>query len=163
MKTKLQLLFITLVIFTGINHVAAQGTAFTYQGRLNNGTNPASGSYDFTFAVFNAATSGTQSGVTLTNTATAVSNGLFIVTLDFGGGIFTGTNYWLAVGVRTNGNGTFTALTPLQPITQTPYAVYSPNAGTSVSATTAAAANSVASSSVTAAGIASGQVVKSID
>ena len=26
----------------------AQGTAFTYQGRLDSGTNPAAGSYDFT-------------------------------------------------------------------------------------------------------------------
>ena len=146
-----------------LSTVFAQGTAFTYQGQLTSGNSPANGSYDLTFALFNAGGGGAQSGVTLTNTATAVTNGLFIVTLDFGGGIFNGTNYWLAIGVRTNGNGTFTALLPRQQITPVPYAIYSPNAGTSVSATTAAAANSVASGSVTAAGIASGQVVKSLD
>jgi hypothetical protein len=134
----------------------AQGTAFTYQGRLDSGTNPAAGSYDFTFAVFNAATGGAQSGVTLTNPAIAVSNGLFTTMIDFGG-IFSGTNYWLAVGVRTNGNGAFTALSPRQPLTPVPYAIYAPNAGTSVSAGTAGTADNVASGSVTGAGIAAGQ------
>jgi len=30
----------------------AQGTAFTYQGRLNSGTNPANGTYDFVFEIY---------------------------------------------------------------------------------------------------------------
>jgi hypothetical protein len=47
----------------------AQGTAFTYQGRLNDGGSPASGSYDLTFALFDAATSGNQVGGTVTNLA----------------------------------------------------------------------------------------------
>src|SRR6202030_1926600 len=59
-----------------------------------------------------------------TNTATAGSNGLFTVTMDFGPGVFTGTNYWLDVAVRTNGGGAFTELTPRQPLTPTPYAIY---------------------------------------
>jgi endosialidase-like protein len=169
MKTKLHFLFSTvaLLAFSTFNSqfstVFAQGTAFTYQGQLASGGLPANGSYDLTFALFNASSGGVQSGVTLTNTATAVSNGLFAVTLDFGGGIFNGTSYWLAVGVRTNGGGTFTALTPLQQILPVPYAVYSANAGTSVSATTAATANTVTANSVTAASIASGQVVKSLN
>jgi hypothetical protein len=32
-----------------------QGTAFTYQGRLNNGANPANGGYDLTFSLFGVA------------------------------------------------------------------------------------------------------------
>ena len=32
----------------------AQGTAFTYQGWLNDGTGPANGSYDLTFALHSA-------------------------------------------------------------------------------------------------------------
>jgi len=31
--------------------VRAQGTAFSYQGRLNDGGNPASGTYDLTFSL----------------------------------------------------------------------------------------------------------------
>jgi hypothetical protein len=68
----------------------AQGTAFTYQGRLTDQGNPANGSYDLTFAVFDALTDGTQASGTLTNASTSVSNGLFTVTLDFGQGVFTG-------------------------------------------------------------------------
>ena len=32
----------------------AQGTAFTYQGRLNDGANPANGDYDLRFAIYDA-------------------------------------------------------------------------------------------------------------
>lgn len=101
----------------------AQGTAFTYQGRLNSGTNVATGNYDFSFAIFNAVTGGTQQGGGLTNATTAVSNGLFTVTLDFGNQ-FPGAARWLEMAVRTNGGGAFTTLAPRQPLTPTPYAVF---------------------------------------
>jgi hypothetical protein len=106
----------------------AQGTAFTYQGRLNDGANPANGSYDLTFALFNAGIGGSQVGGTVTNLDVGVTNGLFTTTLDFGG-VFTGNPLWLAMGVRTNGVGGFTGLTPFQELTPTPYANYSANAG----------------------------------
>ena len=51
MKTKIQHLFLALVLFAGISHTFAQGTAFTYQGQLNDGTNPATGSYDLRFTM----------------------------------------------------------------------------------------------------------------
>jgi hypothetical protein len=38
----------------------AQGTAFTYQGQLNNGSSPATGLYDFQFSLSNAASSGNR-------------------------------------------------------------------------------------------------------
>ena len=88
------------------------GSAFTYQGRLNDGANPANGFYDLQFAVFDASTGGSQLGSTLTSAATAVSNGLFTVTLDFGAGVFTGASRWLAIGVRTNGSGSFVPAEP---------------------------------------------------
>jgi photosystem II stability/assembly factor-like uncharacterized protein len=99
----------------------AQGTAFTFQGRLNDGAVPANGNYDLTFAIYEAAVSGSQQGAMLTN-ATTVSNGLFAVTLDFGNQ-FPGGARWLAIGVRTNGGGTFVTLSPRQPLTPAPYAV----------------------------------------
>ena len=127
MKTKLQLLFIGLAMFAGIHQAAAQGTAFTYQGRLSNGTNAANGSYDLSFALFKVASGGSAVAGPLTNSATGVSNGLFIVTLDFGN-VFNGTEYWLEIGVRTNGNGTFITLTPRQAVTPTPYAIFAEGA-----------------------------------
>jgi hypothetical protein len=98
----------------------AQGTAFTYQGRLNDGANPANGSYDLTFTLFDTASGGNQVGGVLTNTATAVSNGLFTLVLDFGAGAFTGADRWLEVGASTNGAGTFATLSPRQQVLSLP-------------------------------------------
>src|SRR5262245_38764592 len=74
----------------------AQGTAFTYQGRLDDGGSPASGTYDLTFALFDHASGVAQIGGTLTNAAIAVTNGLFTVTLDFGAQ-FPGARRWLEI------------------------------------------------------------------
>ncbi len=117
----------------------AQGTAFTYQGRLNDGTGPANGTYQLRFALFDALTVGNQVGSPLTNAPVNVSNGLFTVALDFGAN-FPGANRWLEIGVRTNGGGAFTSLIPRQPITATPYAITAGNlsgalSGTSLSGT----------------------------
>jgi trimeric autotransporter adhesin len=145
----------------------AQGTAFTYQGRLNIGTNIANGTYDLQFTMYDALANGNVAGGPLTNAATGVTNGLFTATLDFGAGVFTGADRWLQIGVRTNGSGTFVMLSPRQKLTPTPYAIYSANA------TTAGIAGGVVPGSVTGAGIASstitsgniagGQVVKSLN
>jgi hypothetical protein len=45
----------------------------------------------------------------VTNT-TAVSNGLFTVTLDFGSGVFNGPDWWLEIAARTNGAASFATL-----------------------------------------------------
>jgi hypothetical protein len=107
----------------------AQGqgtTAFTYQGRLNDGVNLASGAYDLTFALYDASSGGGQLGSTITNTGTSLSNGLFTVTLDFGAN-YPGASRWLEVGVRTNGGGAFTTM-PRQQLTPAPYALTASNA-----------------------------------
>ena len=107
----------------------AQGTAFTYQGRLLSGTNATTGTYDLRFAVFDTLANGTgmQQGNALTNSSTLVSNGLFTVTLDFGNQ-FPGALRWLEIAVRTNGAGTFLTLTPRQPLNPAPYAVFAASA-----------------------------------
>ena len=110
----------------------AQGTAFTYQGRLNTGSNPANGSYNLTFTLFTTGSGGSAAAGPVTNSATAVSNGLFTVTLNFGNGLFNGTAYWLEIGVATNGSTSFQTLSPRQFLTPTPYAIYGENAGTAV-------------------------------
>ncbi len=114
----------------------AQGTAFSYQGRLNDGTNPAAGSYDMTFALFSVSNGVGQVGATLTNAATPVSSGLFAVTLDFGAN-FPGAARWLEIGVRTNGGSGYTTLTPRQKFTAVPYAITAGYAGSASTATTA--------------------------
>ena len=101
----------------------SQGTTFTYQARLNDGASPAIGLYDLRFILYNSDIGGSQSGPVLTNTAVPVSSGLFTTPLDFGPGVFLGTNYWLELAVRTNGSGGFVPLNPRQQITPSPYAI----------------------------------------
>jgi hypothetical protein len=127
MKNKLNLFaaaILTLAcLSSSLPPAFAQGTAFTYQARLQNNGTPANGSYDLKLSLFPTNQFGLPVGPVLTNIAVPVNNGLFTTTLDFGGSIFTGTNLWLDISVRTNGNGSFTELTPRQPVTPVPYAI----------------------------------------
>jgi len=117
-----------LILFTAANSLPAQGTAFTYQGQLSASGSPANGDYDFTFALFNNSSTNTgQVGSTLTNLDVGVTNGLFTVLLDFSTN-FPGASRWLAISVRSNGVGSYTALTPLQELTPAPYAVFASTA-----------------------------------
>ncbi len=119
-----------------MSDAASPATSFTYQGRLNEGANPGNGLYDFQFSLFDAPEGGNQIGVPLVNLGIGVFGGLFTTTLDFGAGVFTGTDRWLDIAVRTNGATAFTTLWPRQPVTPTPYAVYAASAGTAASSTT---------------------------
>ena len=115
---------LALLILADINYAAAQGTtAFTYQGHLNAGGNAANGFYDLSFAVYDANAGDNLIAGPITNAAVAVSNGLFTVTLDFGPGVFTGTNYWVEMAVSPIGTGTFSTLVPRQQLTPAPYAM----------------------------------------
>jgi hypothetical protein len=121
-------LALVVALFTLASGARAQGTAFTYQGRLNDAGAPANGIYDLEFRIFDAVSGGAgQVGGALTNTATPVSNGLFTVVLEFGAGIFNGANRWLQIGVRTNGGGSFAALNQRQAFSATPYAIMAGN------------------------------------
>jgi microcystin-dependent protein len=115
-------LFALVILNSQLSTASAQTTAFTYQGQLVSGAGNANGSYDMTFAVWSASVAGSFIAGPVTNTAVAVSNGLFTVTLDFGAGIFTGTNYFVEMGVRTNGGGAFATLVPRQQLTPAPAA-----------------------------------------
>ena len=121
MKNKSLLLSATLCLLTF--GVFAQSTVFTYQGQLDTNGVPYSGSAEILFTVWDA---GTNGNAIATNNAgsviTAVNNGLFTVTLDFGSGPFTGDPRFLQAEVRT-AIGPFTALAPRQPLTTAPYAL----------------------------------------
>src|SRR5689334_22891316 len=76
----------------------AQGTAFTYQGRLNSSGVPANGTYDFVFTIFASSSGLNDDFANQTNSATSVSNGLFTVALNLGDpNIFTGEDRWLEI------------------------------------------------------------------
>lgn len=127
-----QWLSVALVALTllGARHQATGfilGPAFTYHGRLQHSAAPVNGSYDLTFSLYTNVSGGSAVEGPLTNTATAVNDGLFTARLDFGQGVFDGTAYWLEIGVRTNGDGAFTILSPRHELTATPYAVYAEN------------------------------------
>src|ERR1017187_5836817 len=131
MKTKLHrfyYLFITLALLSALNvqlsTAFAQGTVFSYQGRLYDGANPANGRYDLRFNLYDALSAGSLVAGPLTNAPVTVSNGLFTVTLDFGADVFTGPARWLEIGARSNGVAVaYINLSPRQPLTPTPYAI----------------------------------------
>ena len=133
---------VLLFLCTTLTDAFAQGTAFTYQGRLNANGVPANGSYDLQFAVYDSAGGATVIAGPLAGPGVPVTNGLFTVTLDFGTSVFTGPARWLEIGVRTNGAATFVPLNPRQALTPAPYSIH---AGT---ASTAFTASNVVSGSV---------------
>ena len=100
----------------------AQPSAFTYQGRLEDGGNPANGLYDLRFELFKGDIIVQSVGVR-TNMATPVSNGLFTAILDFGSGVFDGEDVLMEIRVRTNGASSFTQLLPWHVFDSIPYSI----------------------------------------
>jgi len=139
MKQKSLVLVLALVLVFVLGASAASlGTAFSYQGRLTDGGNPANGTYDVRFILYNADAGGSQIGVTVTNEDVTVSGGLFTTTIDFSSVVFTNEARWLEISVRPGTNtGAFTPLNPRQPLTPAPYALFAPSAQSAATATTA--------------------------
>ena len=110
------------------------GTAFTYQGQILVGGQAVSGSYDLQFGLADAAMGGNYVGSLITNQAVAAVDGRFTVMLDFGAAAFDGSARWVEIGVRTNGSSSrFALLSPRQPLTVAPYALFARAAGTAAS------------------------------
>ncbi|MBN2128306.1 MAG: tail fiber domain-containing protein [Sedimentisphaerales bacterium] len=104
------------------------GTAFTYQGQLKKDGIPVSGpSVNLVITLWDTAgtgcppAGGTQLGVQ-TLSGVPVTNGLFMVKLDFGSGPFQGQARWLEIAVDG------TTLCQRQELAPAPYALYSANA-----------------------------------
>lgn len=140
----LQWTFVLALLAMVPARVAAQGTGFTYQGRLVNAGVPANGSYDLAVSVWNATSAGSLLGGPVTNSAVVVTNGLFTISIDFGAGIFTGQARWLELSVRTNGSGPFSVLSPRQRVDPSPYAITAANATTAAAVTGSVAASQIA-------------------
>jgi hypothetical protein len=120
---------LAFLLLVGISPIFAQGSAFTYQGKLAENGNLANSAYDFQFKLYDAVTGGAQQGSTLTLDDVPVTNGIFTVSLDFGLAVFTGGSRFIEVSVRVGAeSGAYTTLAPRQPVASTPYAVRSINA-----------------------------------
>jgi hypothetical protein len=105
------------------------GTAFTYQGQLNDAGSPADGVYDFEFRLFDSPAATNQVGPTATVGDLPVAAGLFTATLDFGGSVFAGDKRWLEIRVRPGASsGGYTVLSPVQELTASPNALFSSTA-----------------------------------
>ena len=139
MKNLIQKPLLALALFVGAQtQLHAQGTAFTYQGRLNFNGSPAAGNFDFRFKLYADPLGNTQVGGSYLTNAIYVTNGLFTTPIDFGAGIFAGGMNWLEADVRSNGAASYTVLNPLQGVTPAPSAIFATTAG-SVSGTISAA------------------------
>lgn len=107
------------------------GTAFTYQGVLREDGNPVNDTCDFEFSLYDNASDGAQVGTTQTKVGVQVSNGYFTIPdLDFGAGAFQGDARWLQIAVKCAGDANYTTLSPRQPLTAAPYALFSKAADT---------------------------------
>lgn len=119
---------------------APLGTAFTYQGRLIEGTNAYTGNAEFNATLWDVASGGTTLATNASGSViVGVTNGLFVLPLDFGTN-FPGDARWLQLEVRTTIGG-FTTLSPRQALTPAPYALYASSAGAAATASSVPAAN----------------------
>jgi hypothetical protein len=120
-----------LVLAAGALGQTAVQPSFTYQGQLKFAGNPASGTYDLSFTLWDNAGSGSppvggnQIGLPVSKPGVAIADGLFTVVLneagEFGATAFTGEARWLQVAVSGS------PLSPRQPVTATPFAIYALN------------------------------------
>ena len=114
----------TFVILAAVLPVAVSAeTIFAYQGKLGTSGQPAEGSHDFVFRLFDAETSGIQIGSDLVQSGIDVSGGVFTVQLDFGDTPFNSSPRWLEIDVRQAGAGVYTTLSPRQRVGASPFAI----------------------------------------
>jgi hypothetical protein len=122
---------LALLSWTAVYAQFPAGSAFTYQGRLGSGGVPIDGPTDLVFSLWDQPgtgsppTGGGQVGSAIPAANHSVSDGLFTVDLDFGADAFTGGARWLQVAVRSPaGEGSYTTLSPRQPVTGVPLALH---------------------------------------
>jgi hypothetical protein len=112
-----------LLSAAAVAHAAPLGSAITYQGDLELNGTPVTGNYDFIFTLFSTSGTSAQVGTPQTVLNLPVASGLFTASIDFTAGVFDGSALWLEIRVRPAGTGSYTTLSPRQPITAAPYAV----------------------------------------
>lgn len=134
---KIQIIFSLLVILTAGTLSFAQTSSFTFQGRLNDNSLAANGSYQMQFSLYDAVSGGTQISSTSEFTDVSVINGIFTVRLDFGSAAFDGNDRFIEIAVRRNSSESYTTLAPRQFVTSVPYSVRANKSATADVATNA--------------------------
>ena len=113
----------------------AQSTAFTFQGRLNDGTVAATGNVQLEIKLFDALAGGAQIGSTVNIPSVPLVNGVFSTELDFGATAFDGSARFLQIGVRPAGTtNPYTILSPRQHLSSVPYSIKSRSSDTATNA-----------------------------
>ena len=122
------LVALAAVLSQGRAVAAPVGSEFSYQGVVQKNDIGINGACSIRFTLYDAVTGGSLVGAPNPNTiAATAANGLFTATLDFGASAFNGTARWLQIEVEPQGDQTYTLLTPRQPLTPVPYAMYALN------------------------------------
>lgn len=105
------------LLLAGAATAAPAGSAFTYQGELDSGGLPLTGTPNLLFRLYDAMQSGNQIGSAIAMANYPVVAGLLTIDLDFGAGAFNGEARWLEITVDGN------VLAPRQLLSATPYAL----------------------------------------
>jgi len=105
---------------------ATSDSSFAYQGRVRKDGFLINGPVDLRFSLWTAVNGGSQVGPQEERGGVIVDKGLFAVTLNFGPEAFSGDPRWIQLEVRhPAGSGTWTIVSPRQPMTATPYSLFS--------------------------------------
>jgi hypothetical protein len=117
-------LSLTLLAATPVFAGTPVSSAFTYQGQLNLAGLPVDATADFEMTLWDDESGGQMISSAVTVTDILIADGLFTVEIDFGADAFNGEARWLEIDVRSpSGAGSYTTLSPRQPLTATPYAL----------------------------------------
>ncbi len=127
-KTGFMVLVVAMLAAQGGVRAEHMGTAFTYQGKLENAGGPVTDACDFEFGLWDAATGGTVTGASPVSIGgVTVEDGLFTVTLDFGADAIKGDACWLNIRVCCPAGGcSLQQLLPRQELTPAPHALALP-------------------------------------
>ena len=95
----------------------------SYQGQLDRSGSPYSGTVDMEFALYDAESGGSQVTGPISKSSVEVEQGVFSVSLDFGGGVFDGSPRYLSVSLEGS------ELSPRQLVGAVPVAQYALSGG----------------------------------
>ncbi|MCB1605686.1 MAG: hypothetical protein KDI71_01740 [Xanthomonadales bacterium] len=119
------------------------GSSFSYQGQLRESGLLANGLYDFRFCLYDDLVAPVALACAPDHDDVPVAAGVFSVDLDFGAMIFAGEQRYLELQVRPGASsGSYTQLSPRQPLRAAPEALRSARADSAGMADSAASASS---------------------
>jgi len=108
----------------------AQASAFTYQGRLSEGSTGINApSARIQFTLWDAQSGGSQIGSVWVSYPVEITGGIFTTLVDFGAAAFDGDSRWLEIGVDVEGGTNYTLMQPRHRVTAAPMAVHALRGG----------------------------------